>query len=213
MKEILDFVLHVDEKLIIIINQFGGWCYLPVAGIIFAETGLVITPFLPGDSLLFAIGAISAKGGFNIWIMYPLLLLAVTMGDNTNYWIGHKVGRKAFRGKHIFNENHLKKTEEFYEKHGPKTIIYARFVPIVRTFAPFVAGVGKMEYKKFLLYSIGGGLAWVTLFLLGGYFFGNIEIVKNNFEIVILAIIGLSVVPAIYAYIIEKQKAKNEVSK
>jgi membrane-associated protein len=200
--------MNIDQHLVSITQQYGTFSYLVVAFIVFAETGLVVTPFLPGDSLLFAVGALSAKGAFNAWIMYPLLLVAVIAGDNTNYWIGHKIGRKAFRGKHIFNENHLQKTEEFYEKHGPKTIIYARFIPIVRTFAPFVAGVGRMDYRNFLTFSIGGAFLWLSLFLLGGFFFGNIPIVKHNFEIVILAIIGLSIVPAIYAYVLEHMKKR-----
>lgn len=212
MQEIIDFILNIDKHLILLIQQYGSMSYVFIAVIIFCETGLVVTPFLPGDSLLFAVGALAAKGGFNIWLAYPLLMVATIAGDNTNYWIGHKIGRKAFRGKHFFSEKHLAKTEEFYEKNGPKTIIYARFVPIVRTFAPFVAGVGKMQYRRFLTYSVAGGFAWITLFLLGGYFFGNISVVKNNFEIVILAIIGFSVFPAIHAYISDrlKKKRKNE---
>lgn len=208
MNRTIDFIMNIDQHLVSITQQYGTFSYLVVAFIVFAETGLVVTPFLPGDSLLFAVGALSAKGAFNAWIMYPLLLVAVIAGDNTNYWIGHKIGRKAFRGKHIFNENHLQKTEEFYEKHGPKTIIYARFIPIVRTFAPFVAGVGRMDYRNFLTFSIGGAFLWLSLFLLGGFFFGNIPIVKHNFEIVILAIIGLSIVPAIYAYVLEHMKKR-----
>jgi len=206
MNQIIDFILHIDKNLLAIINQFGIWSYFIIFLIIFAETGFVVTPFLPGDSLLFAIGALSAKGGFNIIFAYIPLVFAAVLGDAVNYFIGHKLGRKAFRGKHIFKKEHLESTELFYEKHGGKTIILARFVPIVRTFAPFVAGIGKMNYGKFFSYNVVGGTLWVTLFLFAGYFFGNIPYIKENFTIVIVVIIILSVIPGIYEFVKEKRK-------
>lgn len=201
MSALIDFILHIDEHLVNIVSTYGGFSYFIVFLIIFAETGFVVTPFLPGDSLLFAIGALASKGGFELFCVYPLLLLAVIGGDNANYWVGRKIGRKAFSGKFLINENHLEKTEHFYEKYGAKAIIFARFVPFVRTFAPFVAGVGKMKYSKFLGYSIGGGLAWITLFLFGGYYFGNIPFISRNFEFVILGIIGVSIMPPFIGYL------------
>lgn len=206
MNQIIDFILHIDQHLLAVINQFGIWSYFIVFLIIFAETGFVVTPFLPGDSLLFAIGALAAKGGFNIIFAYILLVFAAVFGDAVNYFIGHKLGRKAFRGKHIFKKEHLESTELFYEKHGGKTIILARFVPIVRTFAPFVAGIGKMNYRKFFSYNVIGGTLWVSIFLFAGYFFGNIPYIKENFTIVIVVIIILSVIPGIYEFVKEKRK-------
>lgn len=214
MKQIIDFILHIDKHLIAIVENYGLLSYLVIFIIIFAETGFVVTPFLPGDSLLFAIGTLAAKGGFNIFLSYIILLLAAIGGDTVNYYIGHKIGRKAFTGKYFFKEEHLEKTEAFYERHGGKTIIIARFIPIIRTFAPFVAGIGKMQYSKFFSYNIVGGFLWVTTFLFAGYFFGNIPAVKDNFTLAIIVIILLSVIPAIYAYILEhmkkRKKAKSE---
>jgi membrane-associated protein len=198
MREFIEFVMHIDEYIIQVIANFGLWTYLIVFGVIFAETGFVVTPFLPGDSLLFVLGALAAKGSLNIFVWFFILCIAAVLGDATNYFIGHKIGRKAFRGKHFFKEEDLEKTEAFYEKHGGKTIIIARFVPIIRTFAPFVAGIGKMHYPKFFSYNVVGGIAWVTLFLFGGFFFGNIPAVKENFTLVIFAILLMSVLPAIY---------------
>jgi len=178
--------------------------------VIFAETGLVVLPFLPGDSLLFMIGALSVQGGFNIWIIYPILIGAAVLGDSVNYYIGHKIGRKAFQSKYVpfINQDHLDKTEAFYEKHGGRTIIIARFIPIIRTFAPFVAGIGKMSYKEFMTYNVVGGAAWVTLFTFTGFFLGNIPAVEKNFTFVILGIILLSLLPPVYEYIITKKEAK-----
>jgi membrane-associated protein len=174
--------------------------------IVFMETGFVVTPFLPGDSLLFATGALAALGSLNIMTCFILLLIAVFLGDNTNYWIGHFIGPKAFSGKIKFlNRESLDKTHAYFEKYGGKTVIMARFIPIVRTFSPFVAGVGAMTYPRFLIFSIGGSIAWVSLFLFGGYFFGNLPAVKHNFTIVILAIIVISVIPAVLEY--RKNKA------
>lgn len=210
MQQIIEFILHIDKYLLVILKDFGAWSYLIIFGIIFAETGLVVTPFLPGDSLLFAIGAISVKGGFNIFVAYIVLISAAVIGDAANYYIGHKIGRKAFRGKHIFKKEHLESTELFYERHGGKTIILARFVPIIRTFAPFVAGIGKMNYPRFLSFNIVGAVGWVTLFLFSGYFFGNLPIIKDNFTFVIIAIIIISVLPGVYQYVKERKlKEKN----
>lgn len=208
MPGMIDFILNIDTHLVNIVNTYGGFSYFIVFLILFAETGFVVTPFLPGDSLLFAIGALASKGGFELLYVYPLLLLAVIGGDNTNYWIGRKIGRKAFSGKFLINESHLEKTEHFYEKHGAKAVILARFMPFIRTFAPFVAGVGKMQYSKFLAYSIGGGVCWISLFVFGGYFFGNIPFISKNFEFVILAIIGLSVLPPLVGYAKGKLRKK-----
>ena len=215
MGQIIDFLLNIDKNIIILLENYGIWANLIVFGVIFVETGLVVVPFLPGDSLLFIVGTFAAKGGFNIFIIYPLLFFASVLGDNVNYFFGHKVGRKAFRSTTmpIINHDQLEKTELFYEKHGGKTLILAKFIPFVRTFAPFVAGIGKMKYLEFLKFNLLGGFLWVTLFVLGGFFFGNIPVVKNNFELVVIAIIILSVVPPVYEYIItkkRKRKKKNE---
>jgi membrane-associated protein len=178
-----------------------------IFSIIFAETGLVVAPFLPGDSLLFAAGAISALGNLNIWFLVSLLTLAATLGDTANYWIGHFFGRKLVDNPKIkfINQEHIDKTEQFYKKYGGKTIILARFVPIVRTFAPFVAGVGSMEYQKFIKYNIAGGVIWVSVFTFAGYFFGNIKFIQDNFHYAVFAIIGLSLVPIVYEFIQSKR--------
>ncbi len=210
MGQVIDFLMNVDKYIVVLLNNYGIWANVIMFLVIFAETGLVILPFLPGDSLLFVVGTFAAKDGFNIFIIYPLLLLAAVLGDSLNYYIGHKIGRKAFNSKAVpfINHEQLEKTELFYEKHGGKTIILARFIPIVRTFAPFVAGVGKMNYKEFISYNLAGGFLWVTLFIFGGYFFGNIPVVKNNFEYVVIAIVVLSVVPPLYEYIITKKRKR-----
>jgi len=196
IKALLDVFLHIDKNLAIVIAQFGGWSYVILWMVIFMETGLVVTPFLPGDSLLFAAGALAAMGSFNVWLLFILMVMAAFVGDTVNYWIGHYIGPKAFSMKSgLLKKEHLEKAQKFYERHGGKAIVLARFVPIVRTFAPFVAGVGKMNYGKFISYNFFGGLAWVAIFTLGGYFFGNIPIVKENFHYVVVAIILISVVP------------------
>lgn len=207
----IDLFLHVDKNLAVLIANFGAWSYVILFAVLFMETGLVITPFLPGDSLLFAAGALSASlGAFNIWLLWGLMVLAAFLGDTVNYWIGHAIGEKAFNpnfqfsffkfqikiGK-VLKPEYLHKAQEFYEKHGGKAIVLARFVPIVRTFAPFVAGVGKMNYVNFITYNAVGGLVWVTLFTLGGFFFGNIPFVKENFHYVVVGIILVSVVPVV----------------
>jgi membrane-associated protein len=193
---LVDLFLHIDKNLIAVVASYGGWSYLILFLIIFMETGLVVTPFLPGDSLIFAAGAISAMGSLSIYWLTALLIGAAFIGDTVNYWIGHFIGPKAFEGKNkLLKKEHLLKAQEFYEKHGGKAIVLARFVPIVRTFAPFVAGVGKMNYGKFLYFNILGGVIWVVLFLFSGYFFGNLPMVKENFHNVIIVIILISVLP------------------
>ena len=207
LTQFVDVFIHLDVYLHDIISQYGIWTYALLFVVIFIETGLVVMPFLPGDSLLFAAGAFAALGALNIYTLAGLLMVAAILGDTSNYWIGHSLGAKAYESRWVKKE-YLDKTHEFFEKHGGKTIFLARFVPIIRTFAPFVAGVGKMSYKYFFSYNVFGGLVWVPLFLLAGYFFGNIEFVKHNFSIVILAIIGISLVPVF----LEAWKARKESS-
>ncbi|MDP2736998.1 MAG: DedA family protein [bacterium] len=194
--DIFDFIIHIDVHLGEIIAHYGTLSYAILFSIIFAETGLIFTPFLPGDSLLFAAGAFSAIGSFNIIILLSLLWTAAFLGDTVNYWLGYYFGQKIINNPKIpINQEHIDKTQKFYDKHGGKTIFLARFVPIIRTFAPFVAGIGKMDYKKFVYYNAAGGFVWVFGFTLLGYFFGNIPAVKENFSIAIIAIIVLSVIP------------------
>lgn len=197
---LIDLVLHLDVHLTELILMFGLWTYAILFLIIFAETGLVVTPFLPGDSLLFALGALAAGGAFHLETLMILLTLASIAGDTTNYSIGNYLGPKVFHfeNSRFFNKDYLMKTHVFYEKHGGKTIILAKFLPIFRTFAPFVAGIGSMTYPRFLMFNVIGGLIWINGFLLLGFFFGNIPFVKENFGIVILAIIFISVLPAVY---------------
>lgn len=199
---VIDFFVHLDKYLPIIVNSFGVWAYVIVFLVIFCETGLVVTPILPGDSLLFALGSIAALGALNIELLLILLCIAAIAGDTINYTVGNFIGPKVFHyeDNRFFKKEYLVKTHQFYEKHGGKTIIIARFMPIIRTFAPFVAGIGAMTYPKFILYNIIGGIAWVCAFLLGGYFFGNIPSVKNNFTLVIVAIIIVSVLPGFIEY-------------
>lgn len=199
---LIDWVVHLDRHLDALVQATGYWTYLVLFAVIFCETGLVITPFLPGDSLLFALGALAALGTLNLPTLWFIMCAAAIIGDSVNYQIGHYLGPKALNrpDSRILKKEYLDRTHRFFEKYGGRTIILARFVPIVRTFAPFVAGVGTMTYGKFLLYNIVGGVAWVTLFLAAGYFFGNIPVVKRNFTLVILAIIILSVLPMVYEY-------------
>ena len=199
LKQLLDFFLHLDRHLSEVIRDYGTWTYLVLFLIVFCETGLVVTPFLPGDSLLFAAGTFAALGSLSPWVLFAVLSAAAILGDTVNYWIGKKVGPRAFSGTVRFlKQEHLRKTEAFYERHGRKTILLARFVPIVRTFAPFVAGVGSMNYPVFLAYNVIGGVAWVALCVFSGYFFGNIPVVKRNFSIVIIAIILISTLPILW---------------
>ena len=207
----LDFILHLDKYLNLIISQFGAWTYALLFLIIFAETGLVITPFLPGDSLLFAAGTFAAVDSLNVIILFTTLTLAAILGDTVNYSFGKLLGRAAFRKyPKTFKKEYLDKTQKFYDKYGVKTIVLARFVPIVRTFAPFIAGVGAMNYFKFLLYNVIGGIIWVALFVFGGYFFGNIQWVKDNFSLVILIIVALSFVPMAWEYWKHKRNKKSK---
>jgi membrane-associated protein len=206
---LIDFVLHIDQYLNDIIQQYGAWTYVILFLIIFMETGFVVTPFLPGDSLLFAAGTFAAVGSLNIFYLFFLLWFAAVLGDSVNYWIGHKVGPRAFEQDIRFlKKEYLEKTQRFYDKHGGKTIILARFVPIVRTFAPFVAGVGTMKYSRFFAYNVFGGFLWVGIFLGLGYFFGNIPFVQENFELVIVVIILISVVPMVIEYVRSKARKK-----
>jgi len=198
LRESIDFFLHLDVHLAEIIARFGAGAYGILFLIVFCETGLVVTPFLPGDSLLFAAGAFAALGSFELVPLMLLLIVAAIAGDTVNYWIGARIGPRAFSGNVRFlKQEYLVRTTEFYERHGGKTIVLARFIPIVRTFAPFVAGVGRMHYGRFLAYNVIGAVVWVTLFTLAGYFFGNIPAVKENFTLVILVIIALSVLPIV----------------
>lgn len=200
------YFLHIGDYLGKIIEAFGPFTYVILFGVIFAETGLVVTPFLPGDSLLFIVGAFSGTGHLNVFISYVVLLAAAILGDSVNYWLGNKIGPKVFskENSRIFNKAYLEKTREFYAKYGSKTIIIARFVPIVRTFAPFVAGIGKMDYKTFLTYNVVGAFIWVTSLVFAGYFFGNQPIIKNNFETAIFAIIGISLLPMVFEFVRHK---------
>jgi membrane-associated protein len=206
---LLDLFIHLDKHLGNTVQQYGVWTYLILLTIIFCETGLVVTPFLPGDSLLFAAGAVAAlpNAALSPWWLFVLLSAAAIAGDTANYWIGALIGPRAFSGKVRFlKKKHLDRTHAFYEKYGGMTIVIARFVPIVRTFAPFVAGIGAMNYAKFIVYNIVGGVAWVALFVLGGYWFGNREIVRKNFSLVILAIIAISVMPMVVEYLRSRRK-------
>lgn len=206
--EFFDFILHIDKYLADLITYFGQWTYIILFAVIFCETGLVVTPILPGDSLLFAAGALSGSGFLNIWIIYIFFLAAAVLGDTVNYWIGHFIGPKAFSNKksRIFKPEYLVKTHDFYKKYGGKTIIIARFVPIVRTFAPFVAGVGKMHYSTFILYNFTGAFLWVTGLTFAGYFFGGTTFVKENFELMVFGIIFVSILPMIYELIMHKKQ-------
>jgi len=199
---LINFALHVDQYLDLLIRTFGSWTYVILFAVIFAETGLVVTPFFPGDSLIFVAGAFAAVGSLNVWILFAALALGAIAGDTVNYWIGHSLGRKIFNEKSkFFKKEYLAEAEKFYDKHGSATIIIARFVPIIRTFAPFVAGIGQMSYRRFVLYNIAGGIAWVFLFLFAGYMFGTISFVKNNLSLVIIGIILVSLLPAAWKFL------------
>ena len=210
----IDIFLHLDKYLTQVVEQYHTWVYLLLFTIIFCETGLVATPFLPGDSLLFAAGSIAALPGSDLQVgwVYAILAAAAILGDSSNYWIGRFIGPKVFSQQKIkfLNKKHLDETHAFYERHGGKTVFIARFMPIIRTFAPFVAGIGKMFYPKFLSYSICGTICWIGTFVLGGYFFGNIPAVKRNFTVVIMAIIVISLIPAFVGFI--KSRMSSRVS-
>jgi len=206
---IIDFILHIDVHLGAIIASYGALTYAILFGIIFVETGLVFMPFLPGDSLLFAAGAFAALTSLNIWVLLPLLIMAALLGDTSNYWIGYFFGKKLVDNPKLpLNDEHIEKTKGFFHKYGKKTIIMARFVPIVRTFTPFVAGIGRMGYPLFLSYSIAGAVLWVTIATTTGYFFGNISFVRENFSLVVLGIIVVSVAPMLLPIIKHKSSLK-----
>ena len=209
IKQVIAYFLHLDRYLEIVIRNYGFWTYLLLFAIVFCETGLVVTPVLPGDSLLFAAGAFAAKGSLSLTWTIALLVVAAVLGDTVNYWIGHLVGPRAFRGENVrfLNRKHLDRTHEFFEKYGGKTIIIARFVPIVRTFAPFVAGIGSMSYGRFFSYNVIGGLVWVFGLVLLGYYFGAIPVVECNFSLVILAIIVISILPGVYEVVRQRREA------
>jgi membrane-associated protein len=204
----IEFFLHLDKYLGGIIQNYGAWTYLILFTIVFCETGLVVAPFLPGDSLLFAAGAFAATGVLSPLWLFLLLSTAAIAGDTVNYWIGYYVGPGILQKKKIrfIKKEYLDRTHHFYEKYGSQTIVIARFVPIIRTFAPFVAGIGFMPYRRFSIYNIAGGIAWVAIFIFGGYYFGNLPVVKNNFSIVIVAIIVISVLPAIIGFLQQRKK-------
>ena len=209
IKHLIDFILHIDTHLDQIIAQYGTWTYAILILIIFCETGLVVLPLLPGDSLLFAAGAFAARGTLDPFVLLISLSIAAIMGDTVNYWIGAWIGPRAFSGNVRFlKKEYLDKTAAFYARHGGKTIVMARFVPIVRTFAPFVAGVGAMDYPRFIVYNVGGAVAWVGLFVFGGYFFGNLPAVRSNFTLVILGIIAVSVTPMVIEWLKARKGAR-----
>ena len=202
VQQLLDFVIHLDRHLVALVTDYGAWTYAILFLIIFCETGLVVTPFLPGDSLLFAVGAVAATGALDPLSLCALLAVAAILGDTVNYAAGYWIGPIVFHREdsRLLNKQHLERTHRFYEKYGAKTIIIARFIPIIRTFAPFVAGIGRMTYARFLVYNVVGGAVWIIAFVYAGYFFGNIPLVKENFSLVILAIIVVSILPGVIEY-------------
>lgn len=205
--DLIGLVLHLDTYLNTAVQQYGIWIYAILFLIIFIETGIVFAPFLPGDSLLFVAGALAAVGSLNIVLLLLLLIVAAILGDTANYWIGHHIGKRLVRSKsRLLNKNHLRQAEDFYERHGGKTIIIARFVPFIRTFAPFVAGLGKMKYLRFLTYNITGGISWVAIFTLAGYYFGGVPLIKNNFGLFVVAIIVITIAAAVIGLVREKSK-------
>lgn len=214
LAQFVDLFLHLDDHLKVVIQNYGGWTYAILFLIIFCETGLVVTPFLPGDSLLFAAGTFAALGDLNFFYLLMLLTVAAILGDAANYWIGYLVGPKVFKKEDslFFKQAYLEKTQAYYDKYGGKTIILARFVPIVRTFAPFVAGIGKMQYRTFFLYNVVGAILWVGACATAGYLFGNIPFVKKNFEIAILGIIFISVLPMAFEFFKHRQEKHRPVS-
>jgi len=198
-----DLLAHLDRHLLSLLQIYGGWIYPILFLIIFCETGLVVTPFLPGDSLLFVTGTLTATGALNVQGVATLLMAAAFLGDNTNYWIGRYLGPRVFRKErsHFFNRRYLERTQIFYEKHGGKTILIARFIPVIRTFAPFVAGIGRMRYPRFLLYSFGGSVFWISFFVFGGFYFGNVPVVRQNLTVFIMLIIFVSILPGVIEYL------------
>jgi membrane-associated protein len=221
VKLLIDIFLHLDRYLDKVLQLFGGWTYFVLFLVVFCETGLVVTPFLPGDSLLFATGAFAARGSFTLdgafsnggsaFALFGLIAAAAVLGDTVNYWIGRKVGPRIFTRTDVrfLNRKHLDRTHAFYERHGGKTIIIARFVPIIRTFAPFVAGIGQMSYWRFISYNVVGGVAWVAIGIGAGFFFGNLEFVQKRFTLVIIAIVIVSVMPAVVEYLRERSRSRS----
>ena len=211
---LVDSVIHLDKYLELIIRDYGAWTHAILFLVIFCETGLVVTPFLPGDSLLFAAGAVAAGSSLSVGWLFGLLSLSAVAGNTVNYWIGHYIGPKVFHKKEVrfLNREYLERAHRFYEKHGGKTIIIARFIPIIRTFAPFVAGIGFMTYGRFMVYNISAGIAWVGAFVFGGYFFGNIPVIKRNFTLVILAIIIISALPGVIEFVRHKYGSSGKTS-
>ncbi len=205
----LDLILHLDTHLLALVHDYGVWIYAILFAIIFAETGLVVAPFLPGDSLLFVTGALCGMGSLELQVLLPLLLLAAFGGDNTNYWIGRLLGLRLLThaSPRFIKHEHLEKTHQFFDKHGGKTIIFARFLPIIRTFAPFVAGIGTMTYRSFVMFSAMGSLAWIGSLTLAGYFFGNIPVIKNNLTLMIVGIVFVSFIPAILEFLRHRRQA------
>jgi membrane-associated protein len=205
----LDIILHLDAHLLALVQEYGVWVYAILFVIIFAETGLVVAPFLPGDSLLFVTGALCGMGSLELQILMPLLIVAAFSGDNTNYWVGRLLGLRLLNhaNQKLIKHEHLEKTHLFFDKHGGKTIIFARFLPIIRTFAPFVAGIGTMNYRSFVMFSAIGSVAWIGSLTIAGYFFGNIPIIKNNLTLMILVIIVVSFIPAILEFIKHRRQA------
>jgi membrane-associated protein len=210
----IDIFMHLDKHLGAVIQAYGLWTYLILFLIIFCETGLVITPILPGDSLLFAAGALAALGSIEVFWLFSLLSAAAIIGNTVNYWIGHLIGPRIFNREKVrfLNKRYLERTHVFFEKHGGKTVIVARFIPIIRTFAPFVAGMGAMTYWRFTIYNISAGIAWVGIFVFGGYYFGNLPLVKKNFTLVVLAIILFSVLPGIIEFLRHRFRSKQPLS-
>lgn len=208
----VDIIMHLDKYLSVLIKQYGIGTYLILFILVFCETGLVVTPFLPGDSVIFACGAFAALKALNIWSLWAMFFLAAFLGDTANYFIGKKIGTGIFEKEDnkFINKEHLMKAHNFYEKHGSITIVIARFIPIIRTFAPFVAGIGEMKYSKFIAYNLIGGIMWVSLFLGLGFFFGNLTFVRNHFTYVLVAIIFISLIPAVIAFIGDKKEKKQE---
>ncbi len=213
MPNIIDLFLNLDKHLNTVIQSFGAWTYLILFLIIFCETGLVVTPILPGDSLLFASGALAAGSSLDVVSLFALLSIAAVAGDTANYWIGHFVGPKVFHGDKVrfLKREYLERTHTFYEKYGGETIIIARFIPIIRTFAPFVAGIGSMTYWRFISYNILGGVAWIAIFVFGGYYFGNLSVVQDNFSLVIVAIVLISVLPGVIKFMQERKSKGSRI--
>jgi len=214
LHNIVNFLFHIDKELSAIIQNFGPWSYLLLFLVVFAETGFVVTPFLPGDSLLFAAGTFAAQGAFDVVWLFVVLALAAVIGDSVNYAVGHLFGERLFRNEksRIFKKEYLERTHRFYEKYGGKTIIIARFVPVIRTFAPFVAGLGKMSYARFFLYNVTGGILWVAVFTIGGFYFGNTPLIKENFSLTIFVIIVLSILPGVIEFYKHRLRKKYTAS-